>query len=556
MLQITTGTEFFKDFIDKHFYYVDKTALIEDILKNEVVLYSRPRGFGKTLNMSMLYYFFSNKEKKNAYLFHDLYISRCKQALSCQNQYPVISLTLKGMKAILFDDACDFYRGIISDILNKHQELLISSCLNETMVQELQRLSNKTASYSELENALYTISQALYLHYQQKVILLIDEYDVPLQAAYTHHYYEKMSAFISNIFSNVLKTNNALEKGVLTGCLRIAKESIFTGLNNFKVRSMTDEEACDCFGFTQNEITALLDYYHLSEKEAAIKEWYDGYNFSGTEIYNPWSCLMYVDKLIKNRNFEPTSFWANTSSNEIIKQYIENGNSKMHNEFEQLINGNCIYKVLKPELTYREMNFQSKEAMNDDIYSFLLYTGYLRLTGQRKKENDMIYEGLVIPNKEVKMIYQMQFMEWFNRIKKRKQNDFIDRLLHDDIKEAQKILNEVLKSSISYFDNAESFYHGFMVGFLKAEGYHVQSNKESGEGRFDLAVLPDEIDETAFIIECKHSETKGALRDDSSKAALQIVNKHYHEFLRTEGYVNYQSYGIAFYKKQCYITKA
>ena len=559
MKRISTGIENFKELLDNNYYYVDKTKLIEDVLSDKVTLYTRPRRFGKTLNMSMLYYFFSNKEKENAYLFDGLYISRQQEAKSYQNQYPVIFLSLKDMQSLNMEEQKKQFADIIKINILKNIELLDSKNIYETDKEVLNNLMFLNGDDVQLKNSLKTLSRCLYNHYHKKVIILIDEYDVPLQSAYNNGYYDEMVDFLRSMFSSALKTNDALERGILTGCLRISKESIFTGLNNFTVRNITDKEASDCFGFTQKEIDDLLKYYDLIEKRPEIKDWYDGYLFGKTEIYNPWSALNYIKKLLSDDQFLAISFWANTSSNELVRLYIENATLKMKEEFEQLINGKSIIKKIVPELTYREMNFKNVKDMNDNVYSFLLFTGYLKIKGkvydQEGQEIRNTYE-LVIPNKEVKYIYEDIFMNWFESYQKERRDDFIDLLLVKKEKEAQKVLNQVLKNSISYFDNYENFYHGFLVGFLNADGYTVKSNRESGEGRFDIAVLPMYIDDQAIIIECKHSKNIKELRKDSDEASKQIIDQKYIEGLQEEGYENVIGYGISFYKKQCIITKA
>ena len=559
MKRISTGIENFKELLDNNYYYVDKTMLIEDVLSDKVMLYTRPRRFGKTLNMSMLYYFFSNKEKENAYLFDGLYISKQQEAKSYQNQYPVIFLSLKDMQSLNMEEQKKQFADIIKINILKNIELLDSKNIYETDKEVLNNLMFLNGDDVQLKNSLKTLSRCLYNHYHKKVIILIDEYDVPLQSAYNNGYYDEMVDFLRSMFSSALKTNDALERGILTGCLRISKESIFTGLNNFTVRNITDKEASDCFGFTQKEIDDLLKYYDLIEKRPEIKDWYDGYLFGKTEIYNPWSALNYIKKLLSDDQFLAISFWANTSSNELVRLYIENATLKMKEEFEQLINGKSIIKKIVPELTYREMNFKNVKDMNDNVYSFLLFTGYLKIKGkvydQEGQEIRNTYE-LVIPNKEVKYIYEDIFMNWFESYQKERRDDFIDLLLVKKEKEAQKVLNQVLKNSISYFDNYENFYHGFLVGFLNADGYTVKSNRESGEGRFDIAVLPMYIDDQAIIIECKHSKNIKELRKDSDEASKQIIDQKYIEGLQEEGYENVIGYGISFYKKQCIITKA
>ena len=558
MKQISTGIEDFKTVIDNDYYYVDKTQLIADVFSNAVMLYTRPRRFGKTLNMSMLYYFFSNKEKDNAYLFEGLKITENKEMMKHQNQYPVIYITLKDMKAANIEQQVDKFRILIQDVVNRYYVLMKSSYLNEIEKKELMKLLEKASSLGELEEALKKVSQCLMKHYGKKAIILIDEYDVPLQSAFIHNYYDEMTMFLGNIFSSALKTNNALERGVLTGCLQIAKESIFTGLNNFTVRSITSQYGGEYFGFTQNEINETLNYYNLNDKKEEMKEWYDGYLFGEKEIYNPWSSMNYILELLGNIEYPAISFWANTSGNDIVRQYIENSTQTMKKEFELLINGKSIIKKIVPELTYREMRFETKEDMNDDIYSFLLYTGYLKIQDKVYDENGKQITDtykLVIPNKEIKTIYDNIFMKWFDEYQRVKRNTFIGKLLDEKEKEAQKLMNDVLKNSISYYDNYESFYHGFMIGFLKADGYEVKSNRESGEGRFDIMVIPYEIDETAIIIECKHSKNKAVLKKESEDAAKQIIGMNYQQGLKDEGYDNVIGFGISFFKKQCYITK-
>ncbi len=558
MKQISTGIEDFKTVIDNDYYYVDKTQLIADVFSNAVMLYTRPRRFGKTLNMSMLYYFFSNKEKDNAYLFEGLKITENKEMMKHQNQYPVIYITLKDMKAANIEQQVDKFRILIQDVVNRYYVLMKSSYLNEIEKKELMKLLEKASSLGELEEALKKVSQCLMKHYGKKAIILIDEYDVPLQSAFIHDYYDEMTMFLGNIFSSALKTNTSLERGVLTGCLQIAKESIFTGLNNFTVRSITSQYGGEYFGFTQNEINETLNYYNLNDKKEEMKEWYDGYLFGEKEIYNPWSSMNYILELLGNIEYPAISFWANTSGNDIVRQYIENSTQTMKKEFELLINGKSIIKKISPELTYREMRFETKEDMNDDIYSFLLYTGYLKIQDkvydESGKQTADTYK-LVIPNKEVKTIYDNIFMKWFDEYQRVKRNTFIGKLLDEKEKEAQKLMNDVLKNSISYYDNYESFYHGFMIGFLKADGYEVKSNRESGEGRFDIMVIPYEIDETAIIIECKHSKNKAVLKKESEDAAKQIIGMNYQQGLKDEGYDNVIGFGISFFKKQCYITK-
>lgn len=537
------GIENFKTMIDKSAYYVDKTNFIEDVLNEQVVSYTRPRRFGKTLNMSMLYYFFSIKEKENSYLFDGLNISKNKNALKVQNKYPTIFISLKEMKSLTFDAQISSFSNVIYELLDKNLEILSSDQLSDTTKDILNKLHNRSSCVEDLKISLRVITNALYAYYQQKVIVLIDEYDVPLQAAYQNNYYEEMVEFLRSVFSSALKTNDALEKGVMTGCLRISKESIFTGLNNFTAYSVLNNISSESFGFTESEVKQLLKDYNLSEKMDEVKEWYDGYQFGNNEIYNPWSTLMYVKNITQDVSFKPISFWANTSGNDLVVKYIQNGDKKLRKEFDLLMNGQSLIKYIKPELTYREM-----DNINN-IYSFLLLTGYLKVIKDRGENQ---YE-LVIPNKEVYEIYKQSFMSYFEDYTTSKKNELYQELVDGDAKKVNLLLNDILLRSISYFDNQESFYHGFLVGLLN--DYEVVSNKESGNGRFDVCVLPENILGTIVLIECKHSISEDNLIDDAKEGARQIVEQKYLEEHKFKKYENVIGYGISFYKKQCYVVK-
>lgn len=544
MKLLSTGIENFKTMIDKSAYYVDKTNFIEDVLNEQVVSYTRPRRFGKTLNMSMLYYFFSIKEKENSYLFDGLNISKNKDALKHQNKYPTIFISLKEMKSLTFDAQISSFSNVIYELLEKNLEILSSDQLSDTTKDILNKLHNRSSSVEDLKISLRVITNALYTYYQQKVIVLIDEYDVPLQAAYQNNYYEEMVEFLRSVFSSALKTNDALEKGIMTGCLRISKESIFTGLNNFTAYSVLNNISSESFGFTELEVKQLLKAYNLSEKMDEVKEWYDGYQFGNKEIYNPWSTLMYVKNITQDVSFKPISFWANTSGNDLVVKYIQNGDKKLRKEFDVLMNGQSLIKYIKPELTYREM-----DNINN-IYSFLLLTGYLKVI-KDMQENQ--YE-LVIPNKEVYEIYKQSFMSYFEDYTTSRKNELYQELVDGDAKKVNLLLNDILLRSISYFDNQESFYHGFLVGLLN--DYEVVSNRESGNGRFDVCVLPENILGTIVLIECKHSISEDDLIDDAKEGSRQIIEQKYLEEHKFKKYENAVGYGISFYKKQCYVVKA
>ena len=544
MKLLPIGIENFKELIDKNYYYVDKTNLIANIINEKVVLYTRPRRFGKTLNMSMLYYFFSIKEKDNAYLFDCLNISKNKDALKHQNKYPTIFISLKEMKNSTFDAQVSSFGDIIKNVILQNKELLESVYVDESDRVILQDFRFLKGTLNQLKYSLKTISRCLYNHYHQKVIILIDEYDVPLQSAYQNNYYDEMVEFLRNVFSSALKTNDALEKGILTGCLRISKESIFTGLNNFKTYSLLDEMNEKYFGFNEKEVKQLLEDYQLSSYMDEVKEWYDGYLFGNTEIYNPWSTLMYVDKKSHFSSYKPTSFWANTSGNVLVVNYIQNGSDELHEEFEQLIQGKTLEKYIKPELTYREM-----DNINN-IYSFLLLTGYLRVVedlGENKYR-------LVIPNKEVYEIYKQSFMSYFEDYTFVRKEDLYQCLVREDVDQANEILGDILSRSISYFDNQESFYHGFLLGLFS--GKKIKSNREAMHGRFDLCILPKQIFQTALILECKHSKSVKELVSDAKEGAKQIIDNKYEDEIINDGYLHVKGYGISFYKKYCYIEKA
>ena len=544
MKLIPTGIENFKELIDKDYYYVDKTNLIVNIINEKVVLYTRPRRFGKTLNMSMLYYFFSIKEKDNAYLFDYLNISKNIDALKHQNQYPTIFISLKDMKVPSMENQLLKFSSIIARLLDQFEDILDYDIFNDREKMLLNKYHMGIASKNELAESLLNISICLEKYYHQKVIILIDEYDGPLQSAYQNNYYDEMVDFLRNVFSSALKTNDALEKGIMTGCLRISKESIFTGLNNFTSYSILNNVGNEYFGFNENEVKQLLDDYQLSSYIDEVKEWYDGYLFGNTEIYNPWSTLMYVKNKIQDQSFKPVSFWANTSGNDLVVNYIQNGSDELHEEFEQLIQGKSLEKYIKPELTYREM-----DNINN-IYSFLLLTGYLRVIedlGENKYR-------LVIPNREVYEIYKQSFMSYFEDYTFVRKEDLYQCLVKEDVDQANEILGDILSRSISYFDNEESFYHGFLVGLFS--GKNIKSNRESGNGRFDLCILPKQIFQTALILECKHSKSVKELVNDAKEGARQIIDNRYKDEIINDGYLHVKGYGISFYKKYCYIVKA
>ena len=548
-LKLPVGIEDFQEILRNGFYYIDKTGLIEQLLDSwgKVNLFTRPCRFGKSLNMSMLRYFFEIGTDKT--LFNGLHIMQRKDLCDeYMGRFPVVFLTLKGVDGLTFEKATNKLIKIVALEAERFIFLKNSDKLTDNEKQRycaLVKMQDGKYAMDEdtLESALQTLSELLYRHYGQKVVILVDEYDVPLQAAYQNNYYEEMVEFLRSVFSSALKTNDALEKGVMTGCLRISKESIFTGLNNFTAYSVLNNISSESFGFTELEVKQLLKAYNLSEKMDEVKEWYDGYQFGNKEIYNPWSTLMYVKNITQDVSFKPISFWANTSGNDIVVKYIQNGDKKLRKEFDVLMSGQSLIKYIKPELTYREM-----DNINN-IYSFLLLTGYLKVIKDRGENQ---YE-LVIPNKEVYEIYKQSFMSYFEDYTTSRKGELYQEFVDGDAKKVNLLLNDILLRSISYFDNQESFYHGFLVGLLN--DYEVVSNRESGNGRFDVCVLPENILGTVVLIECKHSISEDDLIDDAKEGARQIVEKKYLEEHRFKKYENAIGYGMSFYKKQCYVVK-
>ncbi len=551
MKAISTGTENFKEFIDHDYYYVDKSDFIESALSDKVVLFTRPRRFGKTLNMSMLQYFLSIKEKDNAYLFNGLNITKNQEIMKYQNKYPVIFMTFKDMKGLIFDEQIEQFTFLISNIIKEHHELLKSDKLDEVDKNKLEKYRSGESTITEIKNSLLFISRCLKRHYDQKVIILIDEYDVPLQSAYLHNYYDEMTNFMGGVLSSVLKTNDSLEKGILTGCLKTAKESIFTGLNNFTVYSIFNKgKTSRHFGFTQSEIDELLRYYHLEEYQDKIKEWYDGYLFGNVNIYNPWSTLNYIRQIIQEQDDMMASYWANTSGNDIVYNYIKKGNEVLKKEFEELVQGGSVLKTIKPELTYREM----EDIYN--IYSFLLFTGYLKIKDRvydDKQEIKLNQYELEIPNKEVKVIYENQFQSYFEEYTQNKKEELVEALRNEEVNKANELLNDILNHAVSFYDNYEAFYHGFMIGLLS--GYQVYSNRESGDGRFDIGIKPETILKAYVVIECKKADKLSSLVQVSQEAAKQIVDRRYLEGIKNEGYLKVKGYGISFYEKNCWISE-
>ncbi len=549
---IPIGIEDFKEIIDKDYYFVDKTLFIKDVLDNgsKITLFTRPRRFGKTLNMSILRRFFEKTEEDNSYLFDRLLISGAGEKYHKYiGQYPVISISLKSMKQPSFELALTEFKRIISNEFRRHREIAESDKIFDSDKEDFLNICNRRGDYSMYNTSLNFLSNCLYEVYEQKVIVLIDEYDVPLENAYFNGFYDEMINLIRSVFESVLKTNDSLEFGVLTGCLRISKESIFTGLNNLSVHSVTDNSFASYFGFTESEVRKLLGYYNLSDCFEEIKQWYDGYLFGETEIYNPWSVLKYIQFALNNKNHIPQTYWVNTSSNNIIHELITKSDRRIRDDIEKLLTGKSIDKPLYDDITYTNMNVKSEY-----IWSFLLHTGYLKPTNiyQKGIQN---YFTAVIPNTEIITTYENTFRQWFDEsIRIANKSVLLNAVLGGDAETFELEVNRWLLKSISYHDGYENFYHGFLVGLLEySDEYLVESNRESGTGRNDIVIKNVLTREIAVVLEIK-SVGKGETLDSMCDVALQqIEDRQYEVSLVNEGYKKILKYGIAFEGKRCKI---
>lgn len=555
--RLPVGMDDFKEIRKSEFYYIDKTKLIEQVLENwsKVNLFTRPRRFGKTLNMSMLKCFF--EIGTDTTFFDGLYISK-NQAL-CEEymgKYPVVLLSLKSVEGLTFEEAraslCELIAGEVrrfkfleksdrldDDEKNAYHDLIFIQNLKETILG------------TKLKFSLKKISELLYKHYGQKAIILIDEYDVPLDKAFQHGYYREMVTLIRGLFGEAFKTNDFLQFAVLTGCLRISKESIFTGLNNFKVYAANDLRYDEAFGFTNEEVKRLLADYHLEEHFAEVKEWYDGYHFGNADIYCPWDVINYVDDLVFDPQARPKSYWINSSGNELVKRFIDKADTTTRDEIEELIAGYAVEKRIRMDLTYDEI-----DNTIDNVWSVLFTTGYLTQEG---REMDGIYR-LIIPNKEVREVFVLQISEWFNRVvaNDRASTEKINRgFLEGNVEDIQRELTHFLGESISVLDTKarneekEIFYHGILIGILKSNvSWAVRSNRESGDGYADILIKPKNPD-VGIVIELKYASSFNELDQACERALEQIRDRRYDEALREDGRSEILAYGIAFWKKRC-----
>ncbi len=548
------GIDNFKRIIDDGYYYVDKSLLIKDIIDNKagVNLFTRPRRFGKTLNISMLKYFFEKDEEDNAYLFKDLkIISEDDKYTSQMGQYPVINLSLKSSKQPNFQLA---YECLLNEIIHefkRHDYVLNSDKLTYEKADYL-NIINRRAPKSQVVTSIKFLSECLQKYHNKNVIILIDEYDVPLENSFFRGFYGEMIDFLRSLFESALKTNDYLEFAVLTGCLRISKESIFTGLNNLEIISILNKYYDEYFGFKPEEAKKILVDYNLEDKESTVKQWYDGYIFGDAEVYNPWSVIKYVKDLYIDRNEFPRSYWANTSSNSIVKSLIERADDDTKSEIEELIAGKIIEKPIHEDITYGDI-----DSSMDNLWNFLFFTGYLKKAWIKMNENNEIVAGLTIPNEEIRLIYKNTILNWFESgVKSRDLTKMYDAIVTGDAVTFENELVDLLTESISFYDAYENFYHGFLLGSLvNMKRYIIKSNREAGKGRSDIVIRYPNSRGAAVILELKVAKNIRQLEEKCDEALNQIEDKHYDKPLLEEGYKNIIKYGITFYKKDCMIKK-
>ncbi len=546
------GIDNFEMLITRGYYFVDKTLLIKDLIDNKaaVNLFTRPRRFGKTLNMSMLQYFFEHSEKDNSYLFEGLNIIKAGENYTCHmGQYPVINLSLKSAKQPTFELALKCIKEELADEFKRHDYVLEGTKLNEEKEKYL-KIAKEDDDDSLYITALKFLSQCLEKYHEKKVIILIDEYDVPLENAFFEGFYDKMIAFIRSLFESALKTNSSLEFSVITGCLRISRESIFTGLNNLNIISILNDRYAEYFGFSDNEAQELTKYYELEEKYSLIRDWYNGYVFGQTNVYNPWSVIKFIFDLTGNKNTFPSSYWANTSSNSIVKSLIEKADSKTKQEIELLIEGKTIEKLVYEDITYDEI-YDSLE----NLWNFMFFTGYFKKVSERMDEDDNRYMELSIPNREVKYIFRSKILRWFEeKVKAKDLSRMYTSIINGDAEIFEEELGRLLMETISFNDAYENFYHGFVVGALaNMHDYIVKSNREGGKGRSDLFIKSVSKRGVAIVIEFKIAKDIDDLEKRAEDALKQINKKGYDMELRSEGYKNIIKYGISFCEKDCYV---
>ena len=552
ILKLPVGIENFEDIRRSGFYYIDKTRLIEQTLNNwsKVTLFTRPRRFGKTLGMSMLRSFFEIGTDKS--LFDGLYISQNKTLCDeHMGKYPVIFLTLKGVEGLTFADAKVMLKSILSTEMDRHYYLKTSEALTDE--DKAYFVKMLTGTDENINDSLRKLSQLLYKHYGKKAVILIDEYDVPLDKAYQNGYYHEMVSLIRGLFGQALKTNDYLQFAILTGCLRISKESIFTGLNNFKVLSIMDTRFDEQFGFTDSEVEELLAAYNLDSHFTEIKEWYDGYHFGNADVYCPWDVINYVDLLRFEPTARPQDFWSNSSGNALVRRFIDKADVQTKDEIERLIAGEYIEKEISQELTYDEID---KSIAN--LWSVLFTTGYL--TKQGVTDDSKVC--LSIPNREIKNLFIKKIREWFSDTTAndgKTLEQFCNAFVEKDTEKIEQLFGDYLWNTISIRDTAvakdkkENFYHGILLGLLGYKSsWLIKSNTESGTGYSDILVeVPN--NRTGIVIELKYAEN-GDMDSACNEALNQIEEKSYVDKLKQDGMRNFIKYGIACFKKDCKVV--
>ena len=562
--QIAIGVEDFKKIIDKDGYFVDKTLMIQSLIESQamVTLFMRPRRFGKTLNQFMLRRFFEDERTRsgeridNGDLFDGLKVAACgEEVLQHQQQYPVIFLSLKSAKQPNFEEAYKKICRALAEEFRRHQYLLEGNSLADDQKIMFQKIMTEQADYSAYNDALKFLSECLWQYHGKNTMILIDEYDVPLENAYLEGFYDRMIQFIRSLFESALKTNPYLEKSVITGCLRISNESIFTGLNNLETDSVLHTRYADSFGFTEDEVKAMLAYYDLAAELPEVKRWYDGYLFNETEIYNPWSILKYVnDRKDKVTKFA-LPYWSNTSSNSIVREMVGEADEMAKADLETLINDGTIEKPVHEDITYGDIH-QSQ----DNLWNFLFFTGYLKKISERKDESgETLYLTMAIPNTEIKTIYKNSIAYWFEqRMKETDRSPLKHALETGDCEAAEDFINRQLADTISYYDYAENFYHGFMAGLLvNIGGYRVKSNRESGNGRPDIVMQTVQVRKgRVILLELKIADSIAEMEAACDRGLAQIEEQHYAEPFTNEGYPEVKKYALSFYKKECMVKKA
>ena len=554
------GYENYKRIVSKELYYVDKTLVIKDIIDKEgqVNLFTRPRRFGKTLLLSTIRTFFENEIDTsgevidNSQYFEGMKIMQAgEKYVSKMGQYPVISLSLKSGKQPNYEMA---YQCLIDEIVKeyeRHRYVLNGDTLIDSVKEKYCLMMDGKAQPALYAKGLEFLSACLRKYHGKNTIILIDEYDVPLENAHFAGFYDEMIGFIRSLFESALKTNDNLEFAVVTGCLRISRESIFTGLNNLKIMSILSNDYAEYFGFTQDEVEEMLSYYELEHKLEEARDWYNGYIFGNTQVYNPWSMVNYVKTLCSDIKAFPKPYWSNTSSNSIVRELIEISDSGTRREIEALIEGQVIEKPVHEDITYEDIH-----KTQDNLWNFLCFTGYLKVVGERF-EIDTNYLSMKIPNMEIRYIYRNTIREWFSQ--KIKQTDFTE--LYESIYEGkceniETFLSRQLASSISYHDAAENFYHGYMVGVLSGfAGYAMESNREHGDGRPDIVLCPHNPKESVIIIEIKRAQRYVEMDRMCDEALQQIESKNYAAEYLDEGYAGVVKYGFCFCKKSCMVKQ-